>query len=147
MAALTKLHLWRRWLHGARAAGNHGLDRRDCKPGIEPDPRNDGIWFMGFRVTNPTTGVWHYETRSIIRIWIAPSNLSPYLLDPDQYHVASGSMRRLNNPPAPTMGRRGRRSAIAAPHGLLLKPQARYLELGDFRAKPKRERDSLWNSL
>jgi hypothetical protein len=27
----------------------------------EPDPGNDGIWFMGFKVTNPTTGVWHYE--------------------------------------------------------------------------------------
>jgi len=27
----------------------------------EPDPGNDGIWFMGFRVTNPSTGVWHYE--------------------------------------------------------------------------------------
>ena len=28
---------------------------------IEPDPGNDGIWFMGFKVTNPTAGVWHYE--------------------------------------------------------------------------------------
>ncbi len=28
---------------------------------IEPDPGNDGIWFMGYKVTNPTTGVWHYE--------------------------------------------------------------------------------------
>ena len=27
----------------------------------EPDPGNDGIWFMGYKVTNPTTGVWHYE--------------------------------------------------------------------------------------
>ena len=27
----------------------------------EPDPGNDGIWFMGFKVTNPTAGVWHYE--------------------------------------------------------------------------------------
>jgi hypothetical protein len=27
----------------------------------EPDPGNDGIWFMGFKVTNPSTGVWHYE--------------------------------------------------------------------------------------
>jgi hypothetical protein len=27
---------------------------------IEPDPGNDGIWFMGY-ATNPSTGVWHYE--------------------------------------------------------------------------------------
>jgi hypothetical protein len=27
----------------------------------QPDPGNDGIWFMGYKVTNPTTGVWHYE--------------------------------------------------------------------------------------
>jgi hypothetical protein len=27
----------------------------------EPDPGNDGIWFMGYEVTNPPTGVWHYE--------------------------------------------------------------------------------------
>jgi hypothetical protein len=28
---------------------------------IEPDPGNDGIWFIGYKVTNPTTGVWHYD--------------------------------------------------------------------------------------
>ena len=28
---------------------------------LEPDPGNDGIWFMGYKVTNPTVGVWHYE--------------------------------------------------------------------------------------
>jgi hypothetical protein len=28
---------------------------------IEPDHGNDGIWFMGYKVTNPSTGVWHYE--------------------------------------------------------------------------------------
>jgi hypothetical protein len=28
---------------------------------VEPDPTNDGIWFMGYKVSNPTTGVWHYE--------------------------------------------------------------------------------------
>ena len=27
----------------------------------EPDHGNDGIWFMGYKVTNPTTGVYHYE--------------------------------------------------------------------------------------
>jgi hypothetical protein len=28
---------------------------------IEPDPGNDGIWFMGYKVTNTAKGVWHYE--------------------------------------------------------------------------------------
>jgi hypothetical protein len=28
---------------------------------LEPDPGNDGIWFMGCKVTNPSAGVWHYE--------------------------------------------------------------------------------------
>ena len=28
---------------------------------IEPDPGNDGMWFMGYKVTNPSAGVWHYE--------------------------------------------------------------------------------------
>ena len=27
----------------------------------EPDPGNDGLWFMGYKVTNPGAGVWHYE--------------------------------------------------------------------------------------
>ena len=27
----------------------------------EPDPGNDGIWFMGFKVSNPAKGIWHYE--------------------------------------------------------------------------------------
>jgi hypothetical protein len=27
----------------------------------QPDPGNDGIWFMGYKVTNPAQGVWHYE--------------------------------------------------------------------------------------
>ena len=28
---------------------------------IEPAPGADGIWFMGYKVTNPSGGVWHYE--------------------------------------------------------------------------------------
>jgi hypothetical protein len=28
---------------------------------LEPDPGNDGIWFMGYKITNPSAGVWHYE--------------------------------------------------------------------------------------
>jgi hypothetical protein len=28
---------------------------------VQPDPGIDGIWFMGYKVTNPSAGVWHYE--------------------------------------------------------------------------------------
>ena len=28
---------------------------------VEPDPGNDGVGFMGYKVTNPSPGVWHYE--------------------------------------------------------------------------------------
>jgi len=28
---------------------------------LQPDPGNDGLWFMGYKVTNPTQGVWHYD--------------------------------------------------------------------------------------
>jgi hypothetical protein len=28
---------------------------------IEPDPGNDGIWLMGYKITSPSAGVWHYE--------------------------------------------------------------------------------------
>jgi hypothetical protein len=28
---------------------------------VEPDPGNDGIFFVGYKVTGPTLGVWHYE--------------------------------------------------------------------------------------
>src|SRR5207244_2480862 len=27
----------------------------------EPDPGNDGIFFVGYKVTGPNAGVWHYE--------------------------------------------------------------------------------------
>jgi hypothetical protein len=28
---------------------------------VEPDPGHDGIWYMGYKVTNPSAGLWHYE--------------------------------------------------------------------------------------
>jgi hypothetical protein len=28
---------------------------------LEPDPGNDGIFFVGYKVTGPNAGVWHYE--------------------------------------------------------------------------------------
>ena len=28
---------------------------------FRPDAGNDGLWFMGYKVSGPTAGVWHYE--------------------------------------------------------------------------------------
>jgi hypothetical protein len=28
---------------------------------VEPDPGNDGIFFVGYKVTGPNNGIWHYE--------------------------------------------------------------------------------------
>jgi hypothetical protein len=28
---------------------------------LEPDPGNDGIFFVGYKVTGPSAGLWHYE--------------------------------------------------------------------------------------
>ncbi len=28
---------------------------------VQPDPGNDGIWFMCYKVSGPSAGVWHYE--------------------------------------------------------------------------------------
>jgi len=28
---------------------------------VEPDPGNDGVFFVGYKVTGPNNGVWHYE--------------------------------------------------------------------------------------
>ena len=28
---------------------------------VEPDPGNDGLFFVGYKVTGPTAGLWHYE--------------------------------------------------------------------------------------
>ena len=28
---------------------------------IEPDLGNDGVWLMGYKITNPSPGLWHYE--------------------------------------------------------------------------------------
>jgi hypothetical protein len=28
---------------------------------LEPEPGNDGLWFMGYKITNPSPGLWHYE--------------------------------------------------------------------------------------
>ena len=27
----------------------------------QPDPGNDGIFFVGYKVTGPNNGMWHYE--------------------------------------------------------------------------------------
>ena len=49
---------------GSRDAPQNKSSMRQRPSGtlqIQPDPGNDGIWFMGYKVTNPTAGVYHYE--------------------------------------------------------------------------------------
>ena len=43
---------------------------------VEPDPGNDGIWFMGYKVTNPTSESGTMSTLSITRTSTGPSNHS-----------------------------------------------------------------------
>ncbi len=47
--------VWRRPAISAWAGTGAALSQ------IEPDPGNDGIGFVGYKVTNPSPGVWHYE--------------------------------------------------------------------------------------
>ena len=47
--------IWRRPAVSAWALAGASLNQ------IEPDPGNDGIGFIAYRVTNPSAGVWHYE--------------------------------------------------------------------------------------
>jgi hypothetical protein len=30
-------------------------------PQLQPDPGNDGVWYLGYKATNPSPGVYHYE--------------------------------------------------------------------------------------
>ena len=36
---------------------------------IEPDPGNDGIWFMAYKVTNPSAGFGTMSMPCITRTW------------------------------------------------------------------------------
>src|SRR2546429_4320444 len=80
-----EFHIFARWIHGAIETCHL------CRSGatinqIEPDPGNDGIAFVGSKVTNPSAGVWHYEyalynqnlDRSIqsFRVPLATANIS-----------------------------------------------------------------------
>ena len=47
----------------------------------EPDPGNDGIWFMGLKVTNPIPESGTMNMLSTTKTSIALSNLSAFLLD------------------------------------------------------------------
>ena len=91
---------------------------------IEPDPGNDGIWFMGYKVTNPTAGVWHYEyalynqnlDRSIQSFSVPVGTGS-------KHHLTSDFMRRLSIPAGQMMAR-WRARDIAARRGMLPRTQA-----------------------
>ena len=87
---------------------------------LEPDPGNDGIWFMGYKVTNPSAGVWHYEYA------LYNQNLDPAIqsftvfLGPGRTSVTSTFMRRRRSPVGRTTARLTIR-VTAVRHGLSLR--------------------------
>jgi hypothetical protein len=48
---------------------------------IEPDAGNDGFGLLACKVTNPSTGVWHYDYAVYNQTLIVPFNPSVCLLD------------------------------------------------------------------
>ena len=88
---------------------------------IEPDPGNDGIWFMGYKVTNPVAGVWHYEYALVItRTSIERFNRLVCLWDLVSTSVTSDFTRRLSILAGQTTARLTARGT-AARRGLLLR--------------------------
>ena len=118
-----------------------GLERPSIT--IEPVPGTDGRAFIAYKVTNPSAGVWHYEyalynqnlDRGIqsfsvpLGTGITVSNLG--------FHAPP------NHPGFANDGTAG--SAGLQQHRLDFKSNGERpkLELGDIRAEPERERDSL----
>jgi hypothetical protein len=87
-----KAYIFPCWPDPENAACHHGLDRGSKS--VQPDPGNDGISFVGYKVTSPAPGVYHYEHASIT-ISIAVSIL--YAWAPEPISVTSDFMRRLRN--------------------------------------------------
>ena len=100
---------------------------------VEPDPGNDGLWFMGYKVTNPSPGVYHYEYALYNENLDRASNLSVCLWALEPTSVTSDFMRHLKNPAGQTTARLTTR-VTAANRGLSLRPAI--LSLGT--AKPLR---------
>ena len=72
---------------------------------VEPDPGNDGIWFMGYKVTNPSAGVWHYEYALYNENLDRGIQSFSVPLTPESTLVISAFMRRRRNPVGQTTGR------------------------------------------
>ena len=112
--------IWRRPAISAWAGTGASLNQ------IEPDPGNDGIWFMGYKVTNPSPGVWHYEYALYnenldrgIQSFSVPLGLA-------LTSVTSASTLRHRSPVGQMTARKIIR-VTAARRGLLLKTPARLL--------------------
>ena len=124
-SALTSLLVLVSRSHRARAAGHYGVDCRDGKSN-RTGPGNDGIWFIGYKVTNPSASVWHYEyavyNQNLDR---AIQSLS-VPLGPGANISNIGFTPRLSNPVGSMMAP-WKMLDIAARRGMLLKTQAQSL--------------------
>src|SRR5437660_6755725 len=73
---------------------------------IQPDPSNDGIFFVGYKVTGPTAGVYHYEyavynqnlDRAIQSFEVVYPLFPPIVLDNVGFHAPP------HHPPFPSDG-------------------------------------------
>ena len=56
-----QFHVWPRRTYRANAPAISAWPGANATGRIEPDPLNDGFGLLAYKVTNPSTGVWHYE--------------------------------------------------------------------------------------
>ena len=113
---------------------------------VEPDPGNDGIWFMGYKVTNPSAGVWHYEyalynmnlDRSIqsFSVPVGGANISSI-----GFHAPP------QEPGWPNDGTFNNQGYSSTPWGVDQSVGCDYLEHRNLCHKPERQRDSLWHTV
>ena len=114
---------------------------------IEPDPGTMASAFIAYKVTNPSAGVWHYEYA------VYNQNLDRAI---QSFSVPLGCGVTVSNigfhapPKQPgfandgTLGNAGFSNTAWASNQTA---RCHHLELGDLRAKPERERDSLGHTL
>ena len=110
---------------------------------IEPDPGNDGMWLMGYKITNPSAGVWHYEyalfnmnlDRAIQSFSVALNagvNVSNIGFHAPPQHPGWANDGTLEQP-----------GYSSAPWIVTQAHKLHHLEYGNICAEPERERDSL----
>ena len=110
---------------------------------IEPVPGTDGRAFIAYKVTNPSAGVWHYEYA------VYNQNLDRGI---QSFSVPLGTGITVSNlgfhapPNHPGFANDGTQGSAGYSNAAWTSNQTASdsdLELGDLRAEPERERDSL----